>query len=110
MLDHLLFTGVAMNIHELRPGSPERLPRPPHIQTGGTTQSGATAASGSAAKESTDVQHARDAEVVQLVQKLKDAPEVRPDLVSLVKQKLASGEYNTRQSAEQTVAAILGEV
>ncbi len=79
--------GVAMNVNELRFGLPEKIPQRPHIQPGGAGGKTETFAAEPAAGDPSTVRHTRDAEVVRLVQKLNDAPEVRPDIVSLSKTK-----------------------
>lgn len=47
-------------------------------------------------------------EVARLLQELRALPEVREEIVQTAIQKLQSGDYSNRESAEQTAEAILG--
>ncbi len=52
--------------------------------------------------------HVRSAELLQLLAQVKQPPEVRPDVLARVAERLASGHYLTRDAAEQTAGAIQG--
>lgn len=49
-------------------------------------------------------------ETAALVSGLSEIPEVRPELIEEVRQRLARGEYLTRDAAEQTAEAILADL
>ena len=49
----------------------------------------------------------RSSEIQQLTQRLRELPEGRNELVAMVKQRMLNGDYETRQAAEATAAAIL---
>lgn len=53
------------------------------------------------------VAHATAPEILQLVQKLRELPEVRGELVAEAAVKLREGQLSTRESAERTAEAIL---
>ena len=97
-----------MNINDLPGGSPERIPgssakvNSPHTRFGARTEG-----SGVADANSIHAQHARDPELVGLVQKLAESPEIRLDRIAEVQQKIQSGEFFNRQSAEATAEAFL---
>lgn len=50
--------------------------------------------------------HTRSSELVRLSEDLHRIPEVREDVVERVSQKLAAGEYETREAAEKTAEAL----
>ncbi len=51
--------------------------------------------------------HVRSSELLELLARVRQAPEVRPEVLRRAAQRLASGYYNTRQAAEQTAEAFL---
>ena len=59
-------------------------------------------------QQPSSAEHLRAPEVVQLAEQLRSIPEVRSEVVSRIEQKLKAGAYETRNSAEQTAAALLG--
>ncbi len=99
---------VDVNINDLPGGSPERIPggtakvNSPHARFDSRTPG-----SGVADANSVHAQHARDPELVGLVQKLAESPEIRLDRIAEVQQKIQSGTFFNRQSAELTAEAFL---
>ena len=51
--------------------------------------------------------HTRSAELQRLSEDLGRIPDIRADVVERVSQKLAAGEYDTREAAEKTAEALL---
>ncbi|MGI9517845.1 MAG: flagellar biosynthesis anti-sigma factor FlgM [Pirellulaceae bacterium] len=97
-----------MNINDLPGGSPERIPgnaakiHSPHTRFDSRTSDRSVTDA-----NSVNAQHARDPELVGLVQKLAETPEIRTDRIAEVQQKIQSGEFFSRQSAELTAEAFL---
>ena len=94
-----------MNINDLQGGSPKP------IHSGSTKiNSPHTKIDASETKDASSTratQHSKDPEVVDLVNRLADSPEIRPERIAEVKQKLDSGDFFGRQSAEATAEAFL---
>ena len=97
-----------VNINDFPGGSPERIPdrtpkvKPPHFA--------ADQVLNQRTGETENVRHTErkpDPEVLQLVQKLSQSPEIRLDRIEEVQQKLASGDFLTRSAAEATADAFL---
>ena len=97
-----------MNINEFGSGGPERIPNgihrigAPHIQFSKSVTAEKIKSLGT-----NQAQHARDPEVIQYLNQLNESPDIRAEKLAEVKARLASGEYFTRQVAEQTAQAIL---
>jgi Anti-sigma-28 factor, FlgM len=54
-----------------------------------------------------NAEHVKDPEVVDLVKKLADTPEIRTEKIAEIQQKIQSNSFFTRQSAEATAVAFL---
>ncbi len=99
-----------VNINEMGSGFPEpihsgsRKINPPHFRTADIEMSGQTSGAGA-----DRIQHARDPEVIRLVQSMNQSPEVRSERVAEIQQRLLAGDFLTRQAAEQTADAILNK-
>ena len=95
-----------MNINELGGGQPHRIPSSPHFNNASRPDK-EDKVSNAAGSQDDSVKIVRNSEVSQLVKQLDNNSEIRSDLVDLVKQKVESGEYFTRESAENLAAEIL---
>ena len=65
-----------------------------------------TSRSGSVAGDE-ELRHIRSPEIERLAARIQQLPEVREDLVNQALTRLSSGEYGSRNAAEQTASAIL---
>lgn len=54
-----------------------------------------------------EVRHTKSPEIQRLAARIQQVPEVREDLVSQAAARLSSGEYLSRNAAEQTASVIL---
>ena len=98
-----------MNIH-----GPRNEPHvPPHlISRGQQSQAGGPvadqrAAQGGSVDGSAASEHTAAPELLRLTAQLRDLPEVRGDRIKEVMQRLADGEYLTKEAARKTAHAIL---
>lgn len=94
-----------MNINDLPGGSPRPIHsgsskvKSPHAKFGANENVDS--------KPSQATQHSKDPEVVELVKRLEQSPDVRQEKIAEVKQKIESGEFLSRQTAEATAKAFL---
>jgi anti-sigma28 factor (negative regulator of flagellin synthesis) len=95
-----------VNINDLPGSSPERIPGSSRINTS-QAKSGEAAEANFESVDSVTAQHTRDPELVGLVEKLNDSPEVRTDRIDAVKQQIQEGSFISRESAEATAKAFL---
>ncbi len=66
----------------------------------------ATKSAAPAAQQPAASTHVPSQELLELLDQVRQTPEVRPEVLQRVAQRLASGYYSTRQAAEQTADAI----
>jgi hypothetical protein len=76
---------------------------------GNTTKIDTSAALPPGQHHTDDVGSTSSREITRLAAELRRLPEVRDDIVTLVSQRLAAGEYETKQSASETAEAVLRE-
>jgi len=95
-----------MNISELGGGQPHQIPAGPHFQAASSPDREGQVKN---LDESSDgsVSFVRDTDVSQLAQQIGRDMDVRSELVAEIKQKVESGIYQTRESADQVAAEIL---
>ena len=97
-----------MNINDLPGGSPERIPGgTPKINAPHTNFGSRKSTAGVEGANSPHAQHTQDPEVVGLVQRLAESPEIRQERVAEVQQQIHSGDFFSRHSAEATAEAFL---
>ena len=95
-----------MNINDLPGGSPERIPGSSKINAPHANFERKPANS-VASDSPVHAQHTRDPELVGLVQKLAESPEIRADRIAAVQQQIQSGDFFSREAAEATAEALL---
>ncbi len=79
-----------------------------HLKPGaGKPAQGGEAADG--AKQTTQRTDSQAGGVAELAQQVRDIPEVREEVVRRVAQRLADGQYATRESAEGVARALMNE-
>ena len=71
---------------------------------------GASSASRASSDQATASDAVISAETTELVAALHDIPEVRPEVIEEVRQRLGRGEFLTRDAAEKTAEAILADL
>jgi hypothetical protein len=75
-------------------------------EASGTTDTAKRTGSAGAAPRAVS-SHVRSPELLEMLARVKHAPEVRPEVLQRAAQRLASGYYLSRQAAEETASAIL---
>lgn len=95
-----------MNINDLPGGSPERIPGSSRINAP-HADFGPKPAASVESNGSVHAQHTRDPELVGLVQKLAESPEIRVERIAAVQQQIDSGDFFSRPAAEATAEAFL---
>lgn len=95
-----------MQIQKFDPAS-QTPPELPHSKFGAVAATNGKAAASAARSQSPDAVDP-GGELSQLIQQLREHPEVRQDLVDLVRANVARGDYETRAAAEKAAALLLG--